>query len=139
VYYMTYHILCHDLYHLEAPRLILEEGPTTVQLAKFTFLPGLSNAAYGPATSGHMTERLGIGPHAMWGFTPALDLLEAYLKHHPHQDAEGSAVGEQPINVLLVNPNDIRHVLRTISTRSRHFAGETGKRARPVHVSVDEH
>lgn len=97
----------------------------------------LSIADYGPATSSRMTERLGIvlGPHAMWGFTPALDLLEACLKHHPRQDAEGSAVGEQPINVLLVNPNDIRHVLRTISTRGRHFAGETGKRARPVHVS----
>lgn len=75
-----------------------------------------------------MTERMGIGPHAMWGFSPAMDLLDRYLKHHPPTEGEQ----EKPINVLLVNPNDVRHVLRTIAVRARHFSGAS---LRPVHVS----
>jgi dynein assembly factor 3, axonemal len=75
-----------------------------------------------------MTEAMGIGPHAMWGFSPAQDLLEGYLKQRRH-----AADDDTPVNILVVNPADVRHLLRTVATRRRHFAPGKG---RPVHVSV---
>ncbi|CAM9199040.1 unnamed protein product, partial [Hapterophycus canaliculatus] len=51
--------------------------------------------------------REGVGTHAMWGFTPAQDLLrESPLK--------GVA------NILVCQPGDIGHVLRTVGMRRRH-------------------
>ncbi|CAM9854917.1 unnamed protein product, partial [Ectocarpus fasciculatus] len=52
-------------------------------------------------------EREGIGPHAMWGYTPAQDLLL-------NSPLKGQA------NVLICQPGDIGHVLRTLGTRRRH-------------------
>ncbi|CAN0201164.1 unnamed protein product [Ectocarpus sp. 6 AP-2014] len=52
-------------------------------------------------------EREGIGPHAMWGCTPAQDLLR-------DSPLKGQA------NILICQPGDIGHVLRTIGTRRGH-------------------
>ncbi|CAN0054281.1 unnamed protein product [Scytosiphon promiscuus] len=51
--------------------------------------------------------REGLGDHAMWGFTPAQDLLR-----------ESPLKGEA--NILVCQPGDIGHVLRTIGMRRRH-------------------
>eukprot|EP00938_MAST-03A_sp_MAST-3A-sp1_P000611 g611.t1 len=53
-----------------------------------------------------MSDGTGFTPS--WGFTPAQDLLEMVHKEK----------GET-IRCLLVNPSDIRHVVKTVSRRSR--------------------
>ncbi|CAM9189410.1 unnamed protein product, partial [Laminaria digitata] len=52
-------------------------------------------------------EREGIGAHTMWGYAPAQDLLR-----------DAPLQGEA--NVLICQPGDIGHLLRTIGTRRRH-------------------
>lgn len=109
-------------------------------------------------------EREGIGPHAMWGYTPAQDLLQnSPLKgqvgriswRDSTRSPKRSLDGAQPkqwkdspyhvavpcaypvsahaaglslcaltsclqANVLICQPGDIGHVLRTLGTRRRH-------------------
>ena len=48
-------------------------------------------------------QNAGLGSIQWWGFSPATDLLQ-YVK----KDSE-------ELNILLVGPGDVRHVLRTIS------------------------
>ncbi|CAM9654757.1 unnamed protein product, partial [Sphacelaria rigidula] len=52
-------------------------------------------------------QQAGLGAHAMWGYAPAKDLLE-----------DSPIKGEA--NILVCQPGDIGHVLRTISSRRRH-------------------
>ncbi|CAM9161096.1 unnamed protein product, partial [Choristocarpus tenellus] len=49
----------------------------------------------------------GLGQHSMWGYAPAKDLLE----NTPLKGA---------VNILICQPGDIGHVLKTISARKRH-------------------
>jgi dynein assembly factor 3 len=55
-----------------------------------------------------------IGHHGHWGFSRGFDLLEAYygttLKHDFTQN-------EEEINILLLQPGDIRHILHIFSKR----------------------
>lgn len=84
-----------------------------------------------------MTDALGIGPHAMYGFSPAQDLLAAYLDSKTsHVVVEDDTT--TPINILLANPADVRHVLKTIACRRRHVAGGGGgpRRQGPIHVRL---
>ena len=48
-------------------------------------------------------QKAGLGSIQWWGFSPATDLVQ----YAPKRDQE--------LNVLLVGPGDIRHLLRTIS------------------------
>ena len=56
-----------------------------------------------------------IGHHAFWGYSSSFDVLEA-LYGSRMMDANN----KEPINILLVNPGDIRHILTTIARRRRH-------------------
>jgi hypothetical protein len=56
-----------------------------------------------------------MGQHVMWGFCPAMDLLDTPCKDGPMEDGN-----EEPLNILLVQPGDVRHIIKTIS--SRRFA-----------------
>eukprot|EP00903_Cladosiphon_okamuranus_P019165 g17627.t2 len=86
----------------------LNDGPVPLKLLKKKW-PGCAerNASTVVARSNMSQEREGIGPHAMWGYTPAQDLLR-----------EAPVKGEA--NILICQPGDIGHVLRTIGTRRRH-------------------
>jgi dynein assembly factor 3 len=58
----------------------------------------------------------------MWGFSPSLDLL--------HESGyTSSTVDDSPINILLMNACDVRHILKTLSHRRRHSSLST----RPIH------
>mmetsp|Transcript_24464 Transcript_24464/g.35966 ORF Transcript_24464/g.35966 Transcript_24464/m.35966 type:complete len:536 (-) Transcript_24464:109-1716(-) len=57
----------------------------------------------------------GLGHHAMWGLSSTFDVLEAIEKA-----CTASVDGSDPVNILLVNPGDIRHIIYTISRRRRH-------------------
>ena len=65
-----------------------------------------------------------IGVHHLWGFTPALDLQEVYRAVAPTGEKGDT---NAPLNILLAQTGDIRHVLKTIAQRRRH--GQ-----RPIHV-----
>ena len=57
------------------------------------------------------TIQEGIGPHAMWGYAPALDLLD-----QAHKPTE-----KQAHHVLVLQPSDPGHVLKTLSNcKQRH-------------------
>lgn len=64
-----------------------------------------------------------IGHHAHWGFSSGFDFLEAILQASPSRTLDTS----QPINILLVQPGDIRHLIITISRRRRHVERCGGK------------
>ena len=68
-----------------------------------------------------------VGVHQYWGFTPALNDEELWRKVVPPADAANDS---KPLNVLLAQPGDIRHILKTIAERAR----DGGKR--PINVSV---
>jgi dynein assembly factor 3 len=59
-----------------------------------------------------MLENMGL--HAMWGHSSALDLQDDLNA----DDAPGDE--DTPLNILLVNSGDPRHVIKTISQRRRH-------------------
>ena len=48
-------------------------------------------------------QKAGLGSIQWWGFSPATDLVQYGQKK------------DQELNILLVGPGDIRHLLRTIS------------------------
>lgn len=56
-----------------------------------------------------------MGHHAHWGFSSGFDFVDALIKSY-----EGKATTET-INILLIQPGDIRHILYTISRRRRHI------------------
>eukprot|EP00659_Diplonema_papillatum_P020724 gene20724-31933_t len=66
-----------------------------------------------------------VGTEVNWGWSPAFDLLE----HLPQHQLDGDL--EEPINVLLDSPGDVRHILCTLSRVKRHTE-------RPVHFYVYE-
>ena len=86
----------------------------------------------------------GIGFHHMWGLSPALDLnrlvdrlklrersVTSKRKHSLRVDADGDE-DEKPINILLIKPGDVRHIIKTVSQRHRL------KPKRPLHFYVWE-
>jgi dynein assembly factor 3, axonemal len=59
-----------------------------------------------------------MGHHGHWGFSAGFDFLAAL-------PADTIVKGQdEPINILLVQPSDIRHILFTIARRRRHCAFE---------------
>lgn len=74
------------------------------------------------ATSGLSTTK-SLGPHGHWGFSAPVDIFEAlknvdnsYYAFNTHNPSSSS------INILLINPGDVRHILCTVSRLRRHFA-----------------
>ena len=76
-----------------------------------------------------------LGLHAMWGFSPAFDLLAALPRSVTDAPPPADGAAPEPINVLLVQPADIRHILFTVARRRR---GDTRKMQRPIHFYVFE-
>ena len=75
-----------------------------------------------------------IGVHHFYGFSPALDIQQIGRTIFGASCAAGSAAGvdgsdTSPLNILLVQPGDVRSVLKTIAQRFRHCR-------RPLHVSL---
>jgi dynein assembly factor 3 len=67
-----------------------------------------------------MTDSKALGVHSMWGFSPAVDLLE-----------KAPTTVTTPLRILVARPSDIRHVLVSISRRRRH-------KMPPIHFVVVE-
>ncbi|TMW57472.1 hypothetical protein Poli38472_003397 [Pythium oligandrum] len=72
-------------------------------------------------TSGVM---MSLGTVNMWGFSPSFDMQDGVAS--PHKE-------DTPLNLLLIGPGDIRHVLHTIAHRRRW-----GKQLRPINIYVYE-
>lgn len=64
-----------------------------------------------------------MGHHAHWGFSSGFDFIEAVCTGR----TSSSTNTDEPINILLVQPGDIRHILYTISRRRRHRSHFGGK------------
>jgi dynein assembly factor 3 len=85
----------------------------------------------------------GSGFHQTWGLSPAQDLLgtlqalgtlsENVLS--PHSSGDEHSTSDKPINILLMKPGDVRHVLRTLSALHR-LEGASARR--PVHFFLYE-
>mmetsp|Transcript_9635 Transcript_9635/g.17601 ORF Transcript_9635/g.17601 Transcript_9635/m.17601 type:complete len:529 (-) Transcript_9635:265-1851(-) len=59
--------------------------------------------------AGHVQPvSVGVGQHALWGYSPSFDLA----RHIPEK-----AKRKQVINILLAGPGDVRHVLETLKSR----------------------
>ncbi len=76
-----------------------------------------------------------VGSHAFWGFSPALDLLEITRTALGHalplakrgigsatpglvpDSSVGGPAADDPVRVLLLQPGDARHVLKTVAQR----------------------
>ncbi|KUF76464.1 Dynein assembly factor 3 [Phytophthora nicotianae] len=77
----------------------------------------------------------------MWGFSPAYDVCSGLSEWNKgksswvNSDDDEQKVSNQPINVLLAGPGDVRHVLATISCRRRW---EPAMKHRPVHIYIFE-
>ena len=63
----------------------------------------------------------GIGVHHMWGFSQAFNCQAIYESNQPKSSIDSDQDhSDEPLNILLSNPSDIRHVLMTLSQRRRH-------------------
>lgn len=94
----------------------------------------------------------GLGLHSMWGFSPSMNLLklcfhEEEIDLNEEEDVESRIEGEgnreeeerelEPINILLVQPSDPRHVIHTVSQRLRSGLKEQ-KSIRPINFYILE-
>ena len=79
-----------------------------------------------------------MGHHGFWGASSTFDFLEAIINVSDSAftdklDEEGALV---PLRVLLVHPNDIRHIITTLCRRRRHMYRPDGStvnsRLRPI-------
>jgi dynein assembly factor 3 len=68
-----------------------------------------------------------IGLHGQWGMSTVFDFLEVYeklMKSKPHRSPETKVeeVNESPnrLNILLMNPGDLRHILCALAKKRRH-------------------
>lgn len=66
-----------------------------------------------------------IGHHALWGLSAVFDLVEAIESSCGVEDTS------EPLNILLVNPGDVRHIVYALSRKRRHSR-------RPVHFYLLE-
>ncbi|ETP28536.1 hypothetical protein F442_22160 [Phytophthora nicotianae P10297] len=84
---------------------------------------------------------MSMGTVNMWGFSPAYDVCSGLSEWNKgksswvNSDDDEQKVSNQPINVLLAGPGDVRHVLATISCRRRW---EPAMKHRPVHIYIFE-
>src|SRR3989338_4881574 len=62
-----------------------------------------------------MTEELGVT--SFWGFSPSMDLLDATLNFNSATDI----AKPEAINILLINPADIRHIMHTMAKHDDIF------------------
>lgn len=69
-----------------------------------------------------------LGHHGHWGFSATFDFIEAI------DNTTNVGASTEPINILLVSPGDIRHIIYTISRRRRHRSG-----TRPIHFYIIDH
>lgn len=102
-----------------------------------------------------------MGHFHAWGFTPSLDLIELYRatwalkaqregtqkqgnKEDGSKNTKEKREQKRPLNVLLMQVGDIRHVIKTIAQKRRHAATSADNGGddddddfadRPVHVS----
>lgn len=70
---------------------------------------------------------MSLGTVHMWGFSPAFDL---------HQHVQRQKEGTEPLNLLLLGPSDVRHVLQTIASRRRYDEGDD--ELRPLNIYIYE-
>lgn len=73
----------------------------------------------------------GLGVHSMWGFSPSMNLLDPYqiARRHNRADEKHAEANDKeekeenkilmPLNILLVQPSDPRHIIHTIAQRNR--------------------
>ncbi|CEG46319.1 Dynein assembly factor 3, C-terminal domain [Plasmopara halstedii] len=89
---------------------------------------------------------MSMGVVNMWGFSPAYDVCSGLSERYQDEsstyamaisniDNKQEKVSSQPINVLLAGPGDVRHILATISRRSRW---QPSLKNRPVHIYIFE-
>jgi len=73
-----------------------------------------------------------IGYHGHWGLSSGFDFLTVLMSTD-----DRLLQSHDPINILLVQPGDIRHVILTISRRRRHWTGSLMD-MRPIHFYLFE-
>jgi dynein assembly factor 3, axonemal len=73
-----------------------------------------------------------IGFHGCYGLSAAFDFRTAI-----ETVTETDATSDSPLNILLINPGDVRHIILTISRRRRDVAKHTRK-LRPLHFYLME-
>lgn len=74
-----------------------------------------------------------IGPHGMWGFSAGFDFEEAIINNNKKKI--GKVIEDTPLNILLLHPGDIRHILMTIARRRRHHKNSS---LRPINFYIIE-
>lgn len=75
-----------------------------------------------------------LGHHGHWGFSSGFDILELIEKASSCSDSNQSS---EPINVLLIHPGDVRHIMITLARRNRHRTNTMSKQ-RPIHFYLFE-
>ncbi len=69
----------------------------------------------------------GFGEHSMWGLSPSYNLLQRKGNSTPRSEKSDSDDGDalNEINILLVKPGDIRHLIHTLGQRYDRESGHT--------------
>lgn len=79
------------------------------------------------------------GSHNFHGISPSFDAQQIYRTvfgaSSSPSSSSSSSLKQQPLNILLVQPGDIRHVIKTVAQRLRHSSASS---ARPLHFYIHE-
>ena len=79
------------------------------------------------------------GSHNFHGISPSFDAQQIYRTvfgaSSSPPSSSSSTLKQQPLNILLVQPGDIRHVIKTVAQRLRHSSASS---ARPLHFYIHE-
>ena len=96
-----------------------------------------------------LSEALGF--KNMWGFSPAIDLTSNNNGYNNNEDSSSTQKSDMngdnenvpsstsPINILLINPCDIRHIMKTLAARAEMSSLEdSAENKRPIHFYLIE-
>jgi len=77
------------------------------------------------------------GSHNFNGISPSFDAQQIYRTTFGafSSSSSSSSSTSKPLNILLVQPGDIRHVIKTVAQRLRHSSAAS---ARPLHFYIHE-
>ena len=79
------------------------------------------------------------GSHNFHGISPSFDAQQIYRTTFGASSSSptstSSSTSSNPLNILLVQPGDIRHVIKTVAQRLRHSSAAS---ARPLHFYIHE-
>ncbi len=75
----------------------------------------------------------GFGEHSMWGLSPSYNVLRRV-----QNQKDSNFQNEDTINILLVKPGDVRHIIHTVAQRQIYGCEDKSSASKPIKIFILE-